>query len=284
MLSKEFQKIAKIQLKMDRLATGLLSGLYRSRFKGSGIEFEEVREFQTGDEVRAIDPNVSAKMGTPFIKLFREERELTLLLVLDISGSMQFGSRGRLKREVLAEIASVLAYAAIKNRDKVGLLLYTDRVEHYVPPHSGVRHVWRIIRDLMLFEGIGKKTELGQALQFLGNVQSKKAVLILLSDFMGKSDYKGQIRLLAKKHDLIGIAIQDPLEKLFPPVGLLLTEDLESGSRALVDASKGIKIHNPSFNDARMAFKKCGASWLQVYTDKPYLPTLVQFLCARKKF
>jgi uncharacterized protein (DUF58 family) len=283
MLSKEFKRIAKIQFKMDRLATGLLSGLYHSRFKGIGIEFEEVREFQAGDEVRAIDANVSARMGAPFIKLFREERELTLMLVLDISGSMQFGSRGRLKREVLGEIASVLAFAAIKNRDKVGLLLYTDRVEHYVPPHSGVRHVWRIIRDLMLFEGKGKRTDLDKALKFLGNVQRKRAVLFLLSDFLGNNDLKVQVRALAKKHDLIGIAIQDPLESLFPPTGLLLTEDLEDGTRALVDANEGIKIFNPSLMETRKTFEKCGASWVQVYTDKPYLPTLVQFLSVRKK-
>lgn len=267
---------------MDRLSSGLFSGLYLSHFKGRGIEFEEVREFQQGDEVRSIDWNVTARMGTPYIKLFREERELTLLLMLDISGSMLFGSRESIKRTLLSEIAAVFAYSAIKNRDKVGLILFTDQVEHYVPPRKGVRHVLRLIRDLLAYPGKSSGTDVKRALSYLGKVQKKRAVVFLLSDFIKAGDLKNSLKVVSKRHDLIAVAVQDPLERYIPPSPLMRVEDLENGEQLLIDPSSGLDLREGKREQFRTTVIKAGGSWIDVATDAPYLPRLLRFLSSRR--
>lgn len=283
MSKEDLKKIAKIQIKMDRLASGLFSGLYLSHFKGKGIEFEEVRPFQSGDEIRTVDWNVTARLGQPYVKLFREERELTLLLLLDISGSMQYGSRDQLKRSVLSEIAAIFAYSGIKNRDKVGLVLFSDKIELYLPPEKGVRHVSRIIRDLLVYPAESKGTSIKNALTFLGNVQKKRAVVLLLSDFVKSGSFEKEAAVIAKKHDLIAISISDPLEKTFPKIGLAELEDLETGKRLILDASSPVAIEQNSKKASRHSIERKGGAWIEVSTDKPYLSTLLQFLSKRRK-
>lgn len=289
-LSKEdLRKVRKIQLKMDHIATDLLAGMYRSRFKGRGMEFEEVREFQTGDEVRSVDWNVTARMGTPYVKLFREERELTVILLVDISASTRFGSRNQLKSTILSEIGAGLAFSGIKNQDKIGLILYSDHVEHYLPPAKGVRHVLRLIRDLIAFPAKGRGTNLENALNFLGKVQKKEAVIFLLSDFLSEEDKESELKAIARKHDLIAISVQDPLEKQLPNVGLLPVLDLETGKEELIDtttpalnASLG-EHFSENLRLAKKQIEKSGGSWIQVKTDVPYIGALRKFFMQKRK-
>ncbi len=289
-LSKEdLKRVRKIQLKMDHVATDLLAGMYRSRFKGRGMEFEEVREFQQGDEMRSVDWNVTARMGTPYVKLFREERELTVILLVDISASTRFGSRNQLKSTVLSEIGAGLAFSGIKNQDKIGLILYTDQVEHYLPPAKGIRHVLRLIRDLIAFPAQGRGTNLENALNFLGKVQKKEAVVFVLSDFISEEDKEAELRAIARKHDLIAISVQDPLEKHLPLVGLLPVLDLETGKEELIDtASEALNSSlaeqfSENLKLAKKQIEKSGGSWIQVTTDVPYLGALRQFFMQKRK-
>lgn len=288
-LSKEkLQHIRKIQLKMDHIAQDMLAGMYRSRFKGRGIEFEEVREFQTGDEVRSVDWNVSARMGSPYVKLFCEERELTVILMVDISASTRFGSRNMLKNTILSEIGAGLAFSGIKNQDKIGLILFSDHVEHYLPPAKGIRHVLRLIRDLIAFPAVSRGTNLEAALDFLGKVQRKRAVVFLLSDFLFNASISVESKILAKKHDLIAIGVHDPLEVRFPNVGLLPLHNLETGEELLLDTSSSAL--NPQLKEqfiemrlrARKEVEKFGGSWIEVSTDVPYIAALRKFFLQKR--
>lgn len=288
-LSKaDLKKIRKLQLKMEHLATDILAGMYRSAFKGRGMEFEEVREYQNGDEVRSIDWNVTARMGTPYVKLFREERELTVIFMVDVSASTRFGSGSTLKKEIISEIGAVLAFSGIKNQDKIGLLLYSDQVEHYLPPAKGIRHVLRLIRDLMIFKPQHKGTDLEAALKFLGNVQKKRCVLFILSDFQHEGNYQNEVAVTAKSHDLIAIAVNDPLEHHLPDVGLIEVEDLETGEMKLIDTSSEQvrKSLSTAFEQAvskcKRIFKKSGAEWIQVASDQSYMTPLRKFLLQHK--
>lgn len=289
-LTKEdLRRVRKIQLKMDHIATDLLAGMYRSRFKGRGMEFEEVREFQQGDELRSVDWNVTARMGTPFVKLFREERELTVILLVDISASTRFGSHNQLKSTILSEIGAGLAFSGIKNQDKIGLMLYSDHVEHYLPPAKGVRHVLRLIRDLIAFPAKGRGTNLENALTFLGKVQKKEAVIFLLSDFLSEESKDAELRAIARKHDLIAISVQDPLEKYLPNVGLLPILDLETGNKELIDTAS-VELNstlsenfNRNLGLAKKQIEKSGGSWMQVTTDVPYLGVLRKFFMQKRK-
>ncbi|KAF3363236.1 Uncharacterized protein PHSC3_000125 [Chlamydiales bacterium STE3] len=288
-LSKEILRhIRHIHIKMEHLATDLLAGMYRSAFKGKGMEFEDVREYQAGDDVRSIDWNVTARMNHPYVKNFREERELTVMLLVDISSSLKFGSQERLKNTILAEIAAVLAFSSIKNQDKVGLVLFSDQIEEYLPPAKGVRHVLRIIRDLLIFEAKSPKTNIANALAFLGKVQRQRAVVFLLSDFISR-DFSNAAAIIAKKHDLIAISIQDPLEKTFPAVGIVHIQDLESGEEMLIDTNeqtfrKGMqdRVHQKRAALAK-TFAELNAPLIEVSTEMPYLPQLRKFFKKRGK-
>lgn len=228
------RKIHLLHIRTKHLVNDVMAGEYESAFRGRGMEFEEVREYQAGDDVRSIDWNVTARMGRPFLKLYREERELIVMLLVDISGSGQFGSRNKLKREVAAEVAALLAYTAIRNNDKVGLILFTDRVEKYVPPKKARGHGWRVIREILSYEPEGKGTDLAQALEFLGHVATKRCICVLVSDFLA-TGYDKPLRLATKRHDMVALAITDPRERELPRVGYVELEDAETGELMIID-------------------------------------------------
>ncbi|MBA3985325.1 MAG: DUF58 domain-containing protein, partial [Flavobacteriales bacterium] len=213
------KKVRKIEIKTRRLSDNLFGGEYHTTFKGRGMTFSEVRQYQFGDDVRNIDWNVTARYNEPFIKVFEEERELTMMLLIDISGSEYFGSTPQFKNEIVTEIAATLAFSALQNNDKIGLILFTDVIELYIPPKKGKSHVLRIIRDLIEFKPKSKKTNIQQALQFLSNVMKKKAIVFVISDFITDEDYKNALKIASKRHDLTGIRIFDALEETIPNLG-----------------------------------------------------------------
>src|SRR5437764_445755 len=230
------RQIRRLQLRARRAVEDLLGGEYHSGFKGTGLSFEEVREYQPGDDVRSIDWNVTARMGSPFIKRYVEERERTLLLLIDVSGSQSFGTRQQPKRSVAAELAALLGFCAIHNNDRVGLITFTDEVELYVPPAKGTRHALRLIREILFHQANRTGTHLASALDFVQKVQRKRAIVFLMSDFLD-SGYEQSLRLAARKHDLTIVRVEDPLEVDLPTVGLLQVEDAETGRQWLIDTS-----------------------------------------------
>lgn len=231
-----FEAVRRIEIRTRRLVEEMFSGEYHSVFKGQGIEFREVREYVAGDDVRSIDWKVTARTGSPFIKLFEEERELTVVLLADVSRSGHFGSGRRSKVEVAAELCGVLAFAAIANKDKVGLVLFTDRVEKYIPPAKGKSHVLRLIRELLAFVPEGRRTDLDAPLQLVGSVLKRKATVFLVSDFWA-ADFSTSLRVVNRRHDCVAVRIRDPRERELPAVGLVNWVDAESGRTLLVDTS-----------------------------------------------
>ena len=281
-------KVRRLEIRTRSLVTDSISGAYHSSFKGRGMDFEEVREYCVGDDVRSIDWNVSAKMGKPFIKVFREERELTLMLVIDLSASGIFGSVQQSKREYAAEIASVLAYSATLNNDKVGLILYTHEVEQYIPPKKGRSHILRLIRDLLFYQPQGRKTNHREALDYLNRVQKRKSVVFLISDFLQtKSDTFSKLSLTNQRHDLISIALSDPRENEIPNVGLITLEDAETGELIEVntaDSSVRKRYQNQAKQRQYLFNKQMlqnGLDYVQVGTDEPYLPALRKLMARR---
>ena len=282
------RKVRKIELSTRHMVDDLFGGEYHSVFKGMGMEFDEVREYAPGDEVRSIDWNVTARMGRPFIKRYREERELTVLLVVDASASGLFGSADRLKSEIIAEVASVLAFSAIRNQDKVGCLIFTDRVEKFIPPEKGHRHVLRIIRELLYFQPEGSGTDLGGALETVTHLLKRKAVVFLVSDFLTEG-YETPLRLAARRHDLIALNIHDPLETELPDVGLLHLRDAETGERVWVDtANRWVRKHFAEEAEQRRASfsQLCGrhgVDEIRLDVTEDYARPLVQFFRRRAK-
>lgn len=242
------RKIRRIEIRTSRIVSEALGGQFRSAFKGRGMEFEEVRPYQIGDDVRTIDWNVSARIGEPHIKLFREERELTVLLLVDVSASLDFGTRSQRKRDLVAEVAATLAFSAIRSNDKAGLLCFSDRIERTVPPRKGPRHVLRIIREILSLHPAGRGTDLAAALDEIQRVQKRRAVVFVLSDFLGPTSSGGAggwetaMRLAARRHDVIPVVVDDPRERELPKVGFVELRDLESGRTAVVDTlSAGVR-------------------------------------------
>lgn len=229
------RQVRRLQLRARRAVQTLLGGEYRSAFKGAGLSFEEVREYTAGDDVRAIDWNVTARMGHPFVKRYAEDRELTVLLMADLSASQRFGTGPVTKRAAAAELAAVLAFAAVAHNDRVGLLGFTDRVERYVPPNKGPRHALRVLRDVLFFEPEGKGTDLAGSLDYLNRVHRRRAIVFLFSDFLAPG-YEEQFRRAARKHDLIAVRTADPREHEWPSAGLVQLEDAETGQQVLIDA------------------------------------------------
>lgn len=266
----------------------LLGGEYHSVFKGVGIAFEEVREYQPGDDIRSIDWNVTARMGHPFIKRYVEERELTVMLVVDISGSHRFGTQRHEKYEVLAELAALLAFSAISNNDKVGLILLTDCVERFVPPRKGLRHVLRLIRDVLYFQPIRRGTSLRTGLDYLNQVLHRRAIVFLLSDFID-SGYEKALKQTAKRHDLIAIRVFDPREEVLPSVGLVQLEDAETGEQVLLDTSsrpvrEAYAEEAARRRDAiRQTMRWAGVDLVEASTDGTHLQSLVRFFRTRER-
>lgn len=283
-----FRQIRRLQLFARRAVEDLLGGEYHSVFKGQGIAFEEVREYQPGDDVRTIDWNVTARMGHPFVKRFIEERELTVLLLVDCSGSQQFGTTYQQKREVAAEMAALLAFSAVSNNDKVGLIAFTDRVERYVPPRKGTSHVLRLIRDILYFQPKRPGTSIRGALDFLSRVRHRRAIVFLLSDFLDK-DYERQLKRTGRRHDLVLVRISDPREEELPAVGLLELEDAETGERCLVDTtSRAVRAAvAEAARRRRQALQQvAGAAridLIEVSTDGGHLDALVHFFQMRER-
>jgi uncharacterized protein (DUF58 family) len=282
-----FRKIRKIQIHSTQLANDILAGAWHSAFKGRGMEFEEVREYQTGDEIRSIDWNVTARMNHPFVKVFREERELTVILIVDVSASSRFGSQNQLKRELIAEIGAVLAFSAIKNNDKVGLILFSEDIEKYIPPKKGIRHVLRVIRELLVFKPKGIGTNLQKALDFTGTVLRKSSICFLISDFICTL-HQQELSILAKKHDFIAINVSDPYELEFPKVDLIHLVDLETGTGSIVDASDD-NVQS-SFKESSLKrieavekmMRNIGADFMNIRTDLPYVVPMRKFFKGRE--
>lgn len=280
------RKVRQIEIVTRRLADEKLAGRYHSVFRGRGMAFQEVRPYQMGDDVRAIDWNVSARMNEPYVKLFTEEREMTVLLLVDMSASGEFGTRVQPKRDLAAEIGAVLAFSAIRNQDRVGLCAFTDRVERFVPPKRGRTHVLRVVREILGLRARGRGTSVGAALEFLGRVARRRTVAFVLSDFLD-AGWERSMRTVARKHDVIPIVLRDPVEEALPPVGLLDVEDLETGECVTVDtrgpAARAYAQRVAEAHARREAiFRRESIDFIDARTDRPYLPDLVAFFRARE--
>ena len=284
---KILQKVRRIEIKTRGLVNDLFGGEYHSIFKGRGMTFSEVREYNPGDDIRLIDWNVTARTGSPFVKVFEEERELTVFLVVDISASGEFGSGSQLKRDYGAEVASVLGFSAIKNNDKVGLILFSDRVEKYIIPKKGKSHVLRVIRELLYTVPKGSKTSIKVALDYLLKVAKRKCVVFLISDFLDDS-YLRSLKITNKKHDLITIQLLDPVELELPDMGLLKVEDPETGETFWIDTSsqksmkqlrKEIAIKQSNF---KKEIKKSGIDLISISTDEDFVDPLMSFFKSRE--
>lgn len=289
MLTKELLKqVRQIEIRTKGLVNQVFSGEYHSVFKGRGMEFSEVREYQFGDDIRNIDWNVTARFGHPYIKVFEEERELTVILMVDLSGSLMFGSISKTKQRIAAELSAILAFSALKNNDKVGLILFTDKIEKFVPPRKGRKHVLRIIREVLSFEPEGKATNLKGALEFMNNAIKKKSISFLISDFLDEG-YEKILRIVGRKHDLIGIVLDDRREKEIPNIGLVKLVDAESGIERWIDTSS-TRVRTQIIADQKereknrnSIFMKSGLDRIEVTTGSNYLQPLVQFFRRREK-
>ena len=280
------KKVRKIEIKTRRLSDHIFSGEYHSSFKGRGMTFSEVRQYQFGDDIRSIDWNVTARYHEPYIKVFEEERELTMMLVVDISGSGSFGTTEQFKRDILTEISATLAFSAIQNNDKVGLLLFSDEIELFIPPKKGKTHVLRIIRELIEFKPQSKKTDLSQALQYLSNVMKKKAIVFILSDFID-TGYENALKIVGKKHDVTGIRVFDKLETELPKLGMVPMRDAESGQIKLVNTnSKSVRTkyranYLETVNYYEESFTKSGSGVISTRIDESYVKKLLGYFKRR---
>lgn len=289
MIPKEIlKKVRQIQIRTRSVVSDIFAGQYHSVFKGQGMEFQEVREYAPGDEIRAIDWNVTARMGHPFIKKYREERELTVMLLVDVSGSQHFGSGTQFKKDLAAELAAVLAFAAIQNNDRVGLILFTDQIEHYVAPKKGARHVLRVIRDVLYFKPKGTRTAIGPALDHLNQVAHRKTVSFIISDFLDDK-YERALAVTAKRHDLISIVTGDPREREWPDAGIVEWQDAETGERFLVDTSdrrtrERLRDQQAARRTSTLAkLRSAGVDAIEVNAGQPYTRELISFFRRRER-
>jgi uncharacterized protein (DUF58 family) len=282
------KKIRGIQLRTNRMVNDIFAGEYHSVFKGQGMEFEEVREYVPGDDIRMIDWNVTARTSVPHIKKLVEERELTVMLMVDASGSGRFGSVDRFKNELAAELCAVLAMSAIKNNDRVGLIIFTDTVELYIPPDKGRRHVLRVIREVLYFSPKGRGTNIPEALHFLNGVTRRKSVAFIVSDFMA-DDYEPALRIANKRHDVIAVAVTDPREETLPDVGLVNVRDAETGREAMVNTADPklrslYELRACKRAESRaLIFKRNRVDSIDVRTDTPYISEIHRFFKMRER-
>lgn len=289
MIPKEvIQKVRRIEIKTKRVVDSILSGEYHSAFKGKGMEFSEVRSYSEGDDIRSIDWNVTARMGAPYIKKHTEERELSVMLMVDASASGSFGTVNKFKGEIAAELCALLAFSAIKNNDRVGLIIFTSDVELYIPPQKGKNHVLHVIREMLFFKPSKKGTDISQALGFLNRVQTRRAVVFLVSDFFS-ADYSAALRISARKHDLIAVTINDPRERSFPNVGLIELEDAENGKTVLVDSGSRAfrdmytKEMSARYQAVQTQLRSTGVDEIHVSTETEYVEPLMRFFKKREK-
>ncbi|OQY27432.1 MAG: DUF58 domain-containing protein [Candidatus Cloacimonetes bacterium 4572_55] len=287
MIPKEIlKKVKKIELTTRHIVNDVFAGEYHSVFKGRGMEFAEVREYQIGDDIRTIDWNVTARQGQPFVKIFNEERELTVMLLVDASSSGEFGTVDQMKGEIATEICALLAFSAIKNNDKVGLIIFTDKVEKYVPPKKGKQHVLRVIRELLYFQPEDNKTNISCALEHLSHVIKRKSIVFLVSDFIG-SDYEKSLRVARQKHDLVAVTVTDPRELSLPDIGFVELEDAETGELMLVDTAHPAVREmfasetNEEKNLRIKMFRSLNIDSIDIMTDRPYIKPIIDFFKKR---
>jgi len=289
MLPQEiFKKVRKIEIITRKLVQDVFSGEYHSTFKGQGMEFSEVREYSIGDDIRMIDWNVTARMGSPYVKKFVEERELTVFILIDMSASSKFGTKTQLKSEIAAEISALLSFSAIKNNDKVGMIIFTNKIEKYIPPKKGRTHILRIIREILLFKPESKETNLNVALNYLNKITKRRAIVFLISDFIAPDFYKA-IAVTNKKHDLIAITLKDPREKSFPKAGFIFLEDAETSEELIIESfnplfhKKFNEITNQKDKELEKIFNKINIVYIKIDTEKPYINPLIAFFKMRER-
>ena len=281
------KKVRKIEIKTRRLSDHIFGGEYHSTFKGRGMTFSEVRQYQFGDDVRNIDWNVTARYNEPFVKVFEEERELTMMLMVDISGSEFFGTDEQFKNEIVTEIAATLAFSATQNNDKIGLILFSDEIELYIPPKKGRSHVLRIIRELIEFKPKSKLTNISEALKFLSNVMKKKAIVFMLSDFISDDKYKQNLKIAAGRHDITGIRVFDKHEESIPNLGMVQMQDEESGELVLVNTASKIvrnnysKYYHEKVDFFKDTFTKSGSGTIDCRVDESYVKKLLGYFKRR---
>tara|TARA_Y100000385_G_scaffold69732_1_gene69934 strand:+ start:2737 stop:3606 length:870 start_codon:yes stop_codon:yes gene_type:complete len=282
------KKVRKIELKTRGLSNHIFAGEYHTAFKGRGMAFSEVREYQPGDDIRTIDWNVTARFNTPFIKVFEEERELTVMLIIDVSGSKNFGTQKQMKQELVTELSAVLAFSAIQNNDKIGVIFFSDKVEKFIPPKKGKSHILRIIRELIAFEPENKGTDIGEALRYFNNVIKRRAVCFVISDFMG-NNFEAPLKIANKKHDVVTISINDKREEELPDIGLIQMKDAETGEVKWIDTGNKSIRQNYKKNylrnkeEVNQLFKNSGVDSIQLRTDMDYIKPLIQFFKRRVK-
>ena len=280
------KKVRKIEIKTRRLSNHIFSGEYHTSFKGRGMTFSEVRQYQYGDDIRAIDWNVTARYNEAHVKVFEEERELTMMLMVDISGSAGFGTKNALKEDIVTEIAATMAFSATQNNDKIGLILFSDQIELYIPPKKGKSHVLRIIRELIEFKPKSNKTDVAQALKFLSSTQKKKAIVFFISDFMS-DDYEHTLKIASKKHDIIGIRVYDIREESIPNLGVVPMLDAETGKVELINTgSKQVRLNYEKHYHEKVkyfkeTFSKCGAGTVNSRVDESYVTKLLGYFKSR---
>jgi len=282
------QKIRAIQIKTSHLVTELMAGEYVSAFKGRGMEFNAVREYTPGDDVRLIDWNVTARMDQPFIKEYIEERELNVMLMVDVSSSGEFGSTGKFKNEISAEVASILAFSAIRNNDKIGLIVFSNKIEHYIPPKKGKAHVWNIIRTILNYQPEGRLTDLNIPLEYLLKIQKRKCIAFLISDFQA-TNYETNVKLTRQKHDLVAISISDPRERDLPKVGLINLRDSETGETLLIDTDNRemtkllTSYEREKWGKFKKLFRSIGVDTIEIDTDGSLVEPIIRYFKIREK-
>ena len=275
------KKVRRIEIKTRGLSRHIFAGEYHSAFKGRGIAFSEVREYQYGDDIRSIDWNVTARFNHPYVKIFEEERELTVMLLIDVSGSGNFGTTVCFKKDIMTEVAAVLSFSAIFNNDKIGVIFFTDKVEKFIPPQKGKKHILRIIRELLDFKSESKKTNLDESLRFLTNAIKKRCTAFIISDFI-VPDFEEALRIASSKHDVVALNVFDPVEKSIPDIGLIKVSDSESGEEKWIDTSSHTvrKAYEQWWNDhiylINNIFKRCGVDSAELNTGEDYVKPLIK--------
>lgn len=285
--SELLSRVRRIEIKTRALTNNIFAGEYHSAFKGRGMSFAEVREYQPGDDIRDIDWNVTARMNRPYIKIYEEERELTVMLLIDLSASQMFGTRQRNQRDLATEIAATLAFSAMQNNDKIGVIFFTDRIEKFIPPQKGRKHVLYIIRELLNFQPKGKRTDLGVALEYLVRIMSKRTITFVISDFLASNDFTQQLSIAARKHDVIALQVYDRCMAQLPNVGLIKVTDAETGHEQYVDTSSAeVRLHQQKWWNLQKAkltnaCHKSKVDYTSIATDTDYVKPLMNLLAQR---
>ncbi len=282
------RKVRKIEIKTRGLSQNIFAGQYHSAFKGRGMAFSEVRDYQFGDDVRDIDWNVTARFHHPYVKVFEEERELTVMLLIDVSGSLEFGTTHQMKRDMATEIAATLAFSAIQNNDKIGVIFFSDRIEKYIPPKKGRKHILYIIREMLDFHPESRKTDVGMAVAYFTRVMKRKCTAFILSDFYTRKNFQKEIQIANSKHDVVAIQIYDPRAKKLPDIGLLKIRDAETGHEMFIDtSSKKLRLAHTQYwmereEELKVTFAKSNMDWISVATNDDYVKSMMMLFAQRR--